>query len=294
MLVNADKYRNNPSWSVGGKWAVNKERFFPFAMFNELSLKASYGISGNIDKSTAPDITGVAGVSRFGIPVLYITNPENKELGWEKSYIFNTGIEFALFQSCITGSIEYYHKDGRELLYNVSPDPTTGWTNIKKNAASLLNKGVDISIAAKVVAVKNFSWSTMMNFSYNYNRVKEVDYTPTQTDILGPGNPLVGKPLNYLAVIPYLGINASGDPMIKTVNGKDTLGAANLKNFTIDDYIYAGRKDPPYFGSVTNTFQYKNWKLEFFITYKFGHKFLLPSYQNSIGSSAVTMRICGR
>lgn len=287
LLVNADRYRNNPSWSAGAKWAINKEKFFPYTFFNELSVKASYGISGNIDKSTAPDITGAAGVSRFGIPILYVTNPENKELGWEKSYIFNTGIEFGLLNNRVSGSIEYYYKDGRELLYNVSLDPTTGWTNIKKNAASLMNQGLDIMINGKVVATKNFSWNTMMNFSFNYNRVKEVDYTPTQTDILGPGNPLVGKPLNYLAVIPYLGINSSGDPMIKTVKGGDTLGAANLKNFTLDDYIYAGRKDPPYFGSVTNSFQYKNWRLEFFITYKFGHKFLLPSYNNSIGSSAV-------
>jgi TonB-linked SusC/RagA family outer membrane protein len=287
LLVNADRYRNNPSWSAGAKWNISKERFFHFPIFNDLSVKASYGISGNIDKSTAPDITGAASVSRFGVPVLYITNPENKELGWEKSYIFNTGIEFSMWKDRLSGSIEYYHKDGRELLYNVSLDPTTGWTNIKKNAASLLNQGVDININGKLLVVKNFSWMAAVNFSYNYNRVKEVDYTPTQTDILGPGNPLVGKPLNYLAVIPYLGQNASGDPMIKTLKGGDTLGAANLKNFTIDDYIYAGRKDPPYFGSVTNSFQYKNWKLEFFITYKFGHKFLLPTFQNSIGSGAV-------
>lgn len=287
LLVNADRYRNNPSWSAGAKWAINKESFFPYTVFNDLSLKASYGISGNIDKSTAPDITGAAGVSRFGIPILYITNPENKELGWEKSYIFNTGIDFALWNSRLTGSIEYYHKDGRELLYNVSLDPTTGWTNIKKNAARLLNQGFDIAISGKIIAAKDFSWNAIANFSYNYNRVKEVDYTPTQTDILGPGNPLVGKPLNYLAVIPYLGITSSGDVMIKTQKGMDTLGAASLKNFTTDDYIYAGRKDPPYFGSVTNSFQYRNWKLEFFFTYKFGHKFLLPSFQNSIGSGAV-------
>ena len=57
LLVNADRYRNNPSWSAGAKWAINKESSFPYTVFNELSLKASYGISGNIHKSTARDIT---------------------------------------------------------------------------------------------------------------------------------------------------------------------------------------------------------------------------------------------
>jgi|GEM_PF-1521471 len=287
LLVNADRYRNNPSWSAGMRWALNKEQFFPWTFFDDLSLKASYGISGNIDKSTAPDMTAGAGVSRFGVPILYITNPENKELGWEKSYIFNTGVEFSLWKGRLSGSVEYYIKDGRELLYNVTLDPTTGWANIKKNAAGLVNRGVDLQINGKIISGKQFNWNASFIFSYNYNRVKEVDYTPTQTDILGPGSPLVGKPVNYLAVIPYLGISSAGDPMIKTVKGGDTLGAADLKNFTMDDYIFAGRKDPPYFGSFLSSFQYRNWRLEFFFTYKFGHKMLLPSYQNSIGSSAV-------
>jgi TonB-linked SusC/RagA family outer membrane protein len=287
LLVNANKYRNNPSWSAGARWTINKEKFFRSKAITSLSFKASYGVSGNIDKSTAPDITASAGTSRFGIPVLYITNPENKELGWEKTYVLNTGIEFSLWKDRIEGSFEYYHKNGKELLYTVSLDPTLGWGSIKKNAASILNTGVDLMLQAKPIVSKDFSWTSSLVFSYNYNKVRQVDYTPTQTDILGNGNPLVGKPINYLAAIRYMGISKTGDPMIRKDKGQDTLGAANLKDFTIDDYVFAGRKDPPFAGSFINSFQYKGWKLELFFTYKLGHSFLLPSFQNSIGNLAV-------
>ncbi len=287
LLVKADEYRNNPAWSIGSKWKLSNETFFNIPFVDALAIKAAYGVSGNIVKSTAPDMIASAFVSSIGLPVLVVTNPENKALGWEKTYTVNLGTEFSLLKNRLTGTIEYYHKDGRELLYNVTIDPTLGWANIKKNAAGIVNQGIDISLNAQALKYKDFSWSISSVFSYNRNRVKRVDYTPTQSDILGLGSPIVGKSLNYLAVVNFLGINASGNQLIARNGGKDTLTAANLKDLKIDDYIYAGRKDPVFSGSLIQTFRYKDWSLEAFFTYKLGHKFLLPTYQNSLGSGAV-------
>lgn len=288
LLVNADRYRNNPSWSAGAKWSISQEDFFQASFVSNLAVKASYGVSGNIDKSTAPDMIGSAGVSRLiGVPVLYITNPENKELGWEKTYVLNLGVDFSLWRNRLSGSIEYYNKDGRELLYNITLDPTLGWPNVKKNASSILNRGVDLQLRGQVLAGGELTWDAALNFSYNYNTVKNVNYTPTLQDILGTGSPLVGHPLNYIAVVRYMGLDENGDPIIMSKKGGDQLGSGNLKEFTVDDYLFEGRKDPPIFGSFTNNLQYKAWRLELFFTYKMGHKFLLPTFQNSIGNGPV-------
>lgn len=56
LLTNSNKFRNNPSWSIGGKWNIKNENFFKADFVNQLNLRASYGLTGNIDKTTGPDI----------------------------------------------------------------------------------------------------------------------------------------------------------------------------------------------------------------------------------------------
>ena len=86
LLTNASKFRNNPSWSVGAKWNISKENFLHSSWIDNLSLRVSYGLTGNIDKRTGPDIVGQAS-SDYNIPNLnyiMITNPANPSLGWKK------------------------------------------------------------------------------------------------------------------------------------------------------------------------------------------------------------------
>lgn len=138
LLTNASKFRNNPSWSVGAKWNINKEKFFRADWVNMLSLRASYGLTGNIDKSTGPDLVAEAS-SDWAIPslnYLMVTNPANPELGWEKTYSWNVGVDYMLFNNRISGSFDFYHKLSKGLLANVDIDPTTGWSSVFKNSAT--------------------------------------------------------------------------------------------------------------------------------------------------------------
>lgn len=134
LLTNASKFRNNPSWSVGGKWDIHKEQFFKADFVNALSLRVSYGLTGNIDKSTGPDIVAEA-LSDYSIPslnYLMVTNPANPQLGWEKTYSWNAGADYMLFNNRISGSVDFYHKLSKGLLADVDIDPTTGWSKILK------------------------------------------------------------------------------------------------------------------------------------------------------------------
>lgn len=153
LLTNASKFRNNPSWSVGGKWDIHKEQFFKADFVNALSLRVSYGLTGNIDKSTGPDIVAEA-LSDYSIPslnYLMVTNPANPQLGWEKTYSWNAGADYMLFNNRISGSVDFYHKLSKGLLADVDIDPTTGWSKIFKNSATVRNVGLDLALNARIL-----------------------------------------------------------------------------------------------------------------------------------------------
>ena len=98
LLTNAKEFRNNPSWSVGAKWNIAREDFFKADWVDDLGLRLSYGLTGNIDKSTGPDIV-VEAKTDFWTQrnFLYVTNPSNPELGWERTYSWNLGVDAMLW-----------------------------------------------------------------------------------------------------------------------------------------------------------------------------------------------------
>lgn len=135
------------------KWDIHKEQFFKADFVNALSLRVSYGLTGNIDKSTGPDIVAEA-LSDYSIPslnYLMVTNPANPQLGWEKTYSWNAGADYMLFNNRISGSVDFYHKLSKGLLADVDIDPTTGWSKIFKNSATVRNVGLDLALNARIL-----------------------------------------------------------------------------------------------------------------------------------------------
>ena len=281
MLVNSSDFRNNPSWSVGTKWHISEEAFFGEGIVNDLALKVSYGLSGNIDKSTGPDMVGEITSSSFleGLNYLDITNPENKELGWEKTKVLNVGCDFAAFNSRLMGTVEIYNKVSNDVLSRVSNDPTAGWSTIYKNAASIRNRGIDINLNARILD-KKLKWDAGLNFSYNNNEVTSIDYTPTADGLFTP-SPMEGQSIDFIAAIKYGGLDETGEPLVMKRKGDEVYAFKELSNFTIDDYKIMGRATPPVFGSFNTSLKYNGFNLSMLITYKFGHKMRLPAPDNS-------------
>src|SRR5690606_21625881 len=91
--------RGVPLWSLGAGWTVSQEKFASFLRGSYLKWKASYGYSGNLDKSLSGQMTAsYFNMSAFSflpnIPAAFIANPPNPGLTWEKVAIWNTGIDF--------------------------------------------------------------------------------------------------------------------------------------------------------------------------------------------------------
>lgn len=277
LLTNASKFRNNPSWSVGGKWDIHKEQFFKADFVNALSLRVSYGLTGNIDKSTGPDIVAEA-LSDYSIPslnYLMVTNPANPQLGWEKTYSWNAGADYMLFNNRISGSVDFYHKLSKGLLADVDIDPTTGWSKIFKNSATVRNVGLDLALNARILTTTPVKWDMTLNLSYNKNCVTEINYAPSRRGA-SKGNPMKGQPIGYIAVHRYGGLDENGEPTFMKKGDNTKYSYTELNSLALEDLEFVGTTNPPVFGSLSSNLTYKDFTLSFMITYKFGNKMRLP------------------
>lgn len=270
------KYRNQPSWSIGSKWNVSDEDFFKVDWINQLSLKGSYGLAGNIERNTGPFLiiqNGVDGVT--GLPNASVSNPANPLLGWEKSYVVNLGVDFRLFGNRLGGSVEYYNKITKDVLAKTNVDPTNGYESkwyqsFYTNNGEIKNTGIDINLFGTIVKKADFSYDASLNLSYNYNEVRKLNLTAqTIQDLYYDGNYREGQPVNYL---PYFNsrLNDKGEVILIDKEGTELPGD-QVYNIDLENLNYA-RKDPSVFGSMSHNFKYKNFSAGVFLTYEFGHK----------------------
>lgn len=276
----SSKYRDQPTWSVGGKWNISEESFFSVPCIDRLALKLSYGLSGNVDKSTSPYL--IASNARdlmTGLPCLIISNPENMELSWEKVYTTNVGFDLNVFRNRLNISADFYNRETKDALGMSVMDPTTGWQSIKKNVASLVNRGIDLSIGGTPIQTKDWTWNTTFTLSYNYNKVTNVGTSSSAFASVQNGDPLEGKPVDYIYAFRTSKLDSNGN--IQIVNAKGEVGGAEMVNsFSMDDLLFPGRTSPKYFGAWSNNLSYKGFTLDWMFTYKMGHKMLMPSFGN--------------
>ena len=180
-------------WSLGGSWLVNKETFMnQVDWIDELKLKASYGTQGNdgiLDSdgyllyNLYQDQYNVSPDGSGGVAVTWAIRG-NRNLQWEKSENFNTGIEFKFWDK-VFGSFEYYQKITRDLLYQKPLATSQGLPNwIYDNAISIKNNGIEIELGVDIFKTNDFSWQVKGNLTTQKNTILEL---PIDKDPEGKG-----------------------------------------------------------------------------------------------------------
>jgi len=277
-LFGSDKSaQNKPAWSLGGKWNIKKENFLKAAdWLNELSVRATYGITGNSPYAGSGTQWDILTTPYFYNPPLagnYLgLLPKNDRLSWEATATTNFGIDFSILKSRLGGSIDIYNKNTTDLLGEVNVNPLTGFSRTQGNIGKLSNKGIELSLRSLNIQTKNFSWSSSFNFAYNKNMLvsySQVD--PRANNVysrLGNSSYLVGYRLQPMFSYAYAGLNAQGNPMIKLANGSinSTPGVE-----TVGDLVYSGTTSPPYSGGLSNMFTYKAFSLGANMIFNLGH-----------------------
>jgi len=277
-----------PLWSTGIAWVVNKESFYNATWLPELKLRATYGYQGNVYNQASAYATATYDVSSTtGLPDGTLKNPSNVNLRWEKNGTFNIGVDFSFPKNIISGTIEYYHKNSKDLMGYAPVDPTTGIaalngaTNFFGNVAAMQDNGVDFTLHS-FLEKGSFRWACTFTFSYVTNKVTSyfMPSSPMGNSYTGLGavNPVVGKPVYALYSYRWAGLDpATGNPQGYLHDKISSDYSSIIAQTPLDSMVYKGPSQPPYYGAWRNTFSYKNLSLSFNITYKFGYYFRRPS-----------------
>ncbi|MES1160869.1 MAG: SusC/RagA family TonB-linked outer membrane protein, partial [Bacteroidota bacterium] len=274
--VNANQ-RGVPLWSAGAAWEVSKEDFYRVDWLPVLKLRVTDGYNGNVDRSVSAYTTALINdVNSYGATSATITNPPNPSLRWERINILNLGLDFATKNQRVEGTLEYYIKSGKDLIGQSPLDPTTGVTVFTANTANMRTKGIDLTFRTKN-NIGPVQWNAVLLFSFVRDKVTNYGQKlgPLQNYLnAGTLNPLAGHPLFSLYALKWMGLDPTNGNPQGQLTGKTTEEYSSIFNSSdLTNLLYKGPVNPPVFGSLRNSFCWKQWQFSFNVVYKFGFYF---------------------
>lgn len=279
------KYLYKPLWSVGAGWNITNEEFMrDVAWLDRLGLRATYGINGNIAKDVSPYLIAKYTTSSYtGNSSASIATPPNADLRWERTGVFNLGLDFAVLKNRLQGSLEYYSRNSTDLLSPEDIDPTYGFTNLTLNVGEMTNKGVELTLNGVIIDKNDIRWTAGFTMGYNKNRVTKYSGTPKQaSDLYVVGGKVEGRPLRNLFSYKYVRIDENGDAVILDENGEEVTTASVT---SVDALLYSGTTTPRFTGGLNSAFNYKGFELAFNFVYYAGHVKTKPGVTIHIGSN---------
>ena len=278
--------------SVSAAWNITEEKFMQNQhIFDNLKLRAGYGISGNamgFDVYSSYNTYGASGTFVYDgktYRTYGATKNANPDLKWESTGMLNIGLDFAFLKGRLNGTVEVYHKKTKDLIWSYPVSTTQyiyGWMDA--NVGEMTNKGIELTLNAVPVRTKNFMWSTTLNLSHNKNTVDKMQNETFHTTNLTQGDPMVagvsadgwtqrimeGEPIGTFYTYQYAGtVNGRSEYYVLDENGNRTGETTNSPS--LKDRSITGCAQPKLNAGWNNTLTYKNWSLNAFITGVFGN-----------------------
>ncbi|HPQ98437.1 MAG TPA: TonB-dependent receptor [Saprospiraceae bacterium] len=264
-----NQYGYFPSFAF--KWRLIQESFVP-DFFTDLGVRLGWGLTGN--QSIPHDQfqlrrrygdwslqTDGKGINTGGLGTISFQNPNLK---WEATSQLNLGIDFGFANNRISGSLDLYKKNTKDLLIQVfsaqpAPQPFT-WENLD---ADVVNQGIELALNTFIVDNADFSWNLGANIAYNHNIVKNYNGLLNTGAIRGQG--LTGAFAERIA----------GDQplyafFLREFGGYDSEGITVYPQGDVQEFVGASPL-PTINAGLTNSFTYKDFDLSFFFAGQFGH-----------------------
>lgn len=302
----ANRWGIFPSASAG--WNINKEEIFKdWKWLNNAKIRGSYGLSGTtwnndylalgiMDGGSLDQYNSLLQISYGGVsgytPTWY-NGFKNDNLTWVKTSMGNIGLDLSMFNNNVEFIFDAYQKYTKGLLLTTDLPTTSGYNTVYRNAADVLNRGLEFTLNTNIPVGKNFTWNTGLNFAYNQNRVMSLPNGNADIVKVGPqggqdfGTVIrVGAPLNGFFFYQSQGIYQAesqipvnpktGAPLLGLSNKKLAVGDRNFKDqngdyvINVSDRVYAGDPNPKWTGGWTNDFNYKNFGLNIVSTFVMG------------------------
>ena len=263
--------------SVGVGWVLSEEAFMDASWLNNLKIRASYGTNGNlVDRyaslavleTYAAYVFGDGGTTLFGQQVTSLANPN---LAWETTSGLNFGVDFSIFNSRITGNIDYYQTTTEDLIFDVAIPEITGFNQITSNVGEVINRGIELQVNATLIDREDFNWNLNANLASNHNEIKslvglDLDGDGQEDDLVESGL-FIGESINSIFDFESAGIIQLGEDIPEGF----FVGTHRIVDHTDDglidpnDRVILGREEPAYQFGILNEVNYKQFTLRFFI-----------------------------
>ncbi len=296
--------------SVSAAWRVTEEPFMESQnVFDDLKFRVGYGVSGNalgFGAYEALQTYGASGWFTYIDPasgtasnyhMLAANKNANPDLKWERTAMLNIGLDFGFFDGRLTGTVEYYDKRTKDLIYGYAVSTNRypyGW--MTANVGEISNKGVELTINAVPVSTRNFTWNTSLNLSHNKNMVERLSNDTYSVDYTNMANPDVGgystttvqrimegAPIGQFYLWEWAGYNEDGGSVFNDYDEDGNLvGTTDAPDET--DRRMAGSAQPKLTYGWNNTFAYKGLSLTAFFQGIAGNKIFnaTRAYYNNV------------
>ena len=298
-LAEGNKWGFFPSAAVA--WRLSEEAFMKdLTWLSNLKLRLSYGQTGNDSVnpySTEGTISGsqyiVMGESGTGAVGTVPNNLRNTKLTWERSTEYNLGIDFGLFASRFSASIEVYNRLTTNLIMNRSVPITTGYSSVRDNVGSVRNKGIEISLNSDNIKSRDFRWTTNFNLAFNKNEIVDLVfkedlgvYSDQLKGMVGDYSNrwFIGQPIRINWRYETLGVWQTNEAEEAAKYGQRP-GQYKVRDFDGDGVIHTdkdrfiyGKRTPDWIGGMTNTFNYKDFDFSFNMYFQTGAIDASPFY----------------
>lgn len=300
-----------PTWSMAGRWDVNEENFFKKfrentnGVISTLALRASYSLTADRGPAWMANAEPMIYAVNVWRPQgdqqeigLQLQNIQNSELTYEKTREFNLGFEAGFFNNRINLDFEAYWRNCFDLLGRIDTQGVGGETTKWGNVATMKTNGIEFTLSSNNLSYSSpVKWTTDFTFAWTNNKI---------TSLLSRSNLLSlcrstssqhyreGYEHSGMFSIPFVGLNDQGIPQIINEYGEVTTTDIYFQAWEEEKLkylVYEGPTEPTTTGGLNNTIQWKNWRLNVFVTYQFGNKVRLdPVFSSSYSDQSAMPR----
>jgi TonB-linked SusC/RagA family outer membrane protein len=297
----SSRFAENHKWgyfpSVGLSWNINDEPFFKNVKnVSNLKFRVSAGVTGNQEIGDYQYLSQLASEKySFNGTVVSgyaTTNISNADLKWESTAQYDAGFDIGLLKDRVSLVVDAYYKKTSNLLLTLPIPSTSGYTSALENIGAVSNKGLELSVNAKIIKNKHFNWDLTASIAKNVNEVLDLggltSFQPTYAsyamNYVLPTIVQVGEPLGSFYGYVYKGVVQAGqdlstvplnsftsattkkvgDPIFEDVNGDGKIDS--------NDKVLLGNTQPKFTYGFNSTFNYKNVDFSFIFQGSYGNK----------------------
>lgn len=262
-------------WSAGAGWVINHEPWFKAYWVDLLKLKASVGSQGN---DGIPDYLYVdtyeISNNEGNVAVAFRTKG-NPDITWETNLNFNTGVDFELFGGRLGGSVEYFYRKTKDMLFFFNVPLSLGYSGYYDNIGDMRNSGIEVALNAVLLQRKNVVWDVNANLTHYTNKITMLPEEHKKMEVEGfrgyqSGGRYYGEGLPiYTFYMPkYAGVEAdTGLPMwYQEVDGETVTTTAYSE---ATDYL-CGDPTPDIYGGFGTSVSFYGFDASVQFTYSVG------------------------